>query len=527
MRRVQRRKKPLDYLLPFLILVSVGVIIVLGAQLVVNWGKQGKGDVFFYVAEGKAKILPFGNTDWDNAFSGTRLLLGDSLKTSSSGKTVLSFFNGTIIRMGDDTAVTLSDVTKDTDKEIIALNLDNGVIWVNGEKSEGVREAHYEVRTKNMNVKATGTVFEVESDGVEIVRVFDGEVEVDIIVEVDGNERVADTIPVGVGQEVYIDDAAIKAFEDNKEPSVLNAVSDEFKKTDWYKWNIREDKSPTDFSSSSKSTIDFEDDEELEDADDDDADDDVDAEEDTDDEEDDTENNLDEGAVKAPKILQPSDTTISTGKVTISGTVGSDVEKVVVEADIDGLLDSYTLSQFKSGDTVWSYNVSEQFGNLQKGDNTYYVYAYDSENNKSEAAKITITWGESDDDSDIELDDDLTDPKVLTYNGSSSSEVTEDTVTISGSIKGAAKVVVNGYTLSKFQPGDASWSYIASESLGNLKPGENTYSVYGVDPDGNKSTVVEFTITYNKSGDTSDTADTTDDVADETPVEDDGIVYGF
>jgi hypothetical protein len=494
-----------------------------------NWGKQGKGDVFFYVAEGKAKILPYGNTDWDNAFSGTKILLGDSLKTSTTGKTVLSFFNGTIIRMGDDTAVTLSDVTKDTDREIIALSLENGVVWVNGEKSEGVREAHYEVRTKNMNVKATGTVFEVESDGVEIVRVFDGEVEVDIIVEVEGNERVADTIPVGVGQEVYIDDAAIKAFEDNEEPSVLNAVSDEFKKTDWYKWNIREDKSPTDFSSSSKSTFDFEDDEELEDEetanDDEESDEDA---EDADDDEDDTENNLDEGLVKAPKILQPSDTTIDTGKVTISGTVGADIEKVVVEADIDGLLDSYTLSQFKAGDTTWAYNVSEQFGNLQKGDNTYYVYAYDSENNKSEAAKITITYGEGDDDSDIELEDDLIDPEVLTYNGSSSSEVTADTVTVSGSIKGATKVVVNGYTLSKFQPGDTSWSYIASESLGNLKPGANTYSVYGVDPDGNKSTVVEFTITYNKSGDTGeDTTEETDTTDTEEPPADDDITYGF
>jgi len=130
----------LDYILPFLVLVSIGVIGVLGFQLWSNWDQQGKGDVYFYVAEGKAKLLPYGQTDWDNAFSGTKLLLGDSIKSSMVGKVVLEFFNGTIIRMNDDTAVTLADLTKTADKEIIVVNLDNGSVWVNGQKSAGVKE---------------------------------------------------------------------------------------------------------------------------------------------------------------------------------------------------------------------------------------------------------------------------------------------------------------------------------------------------------------------------------------------------
>src|SRR5690606_15710570 len=70
-------------------------------------------------------------------------------------------------------------------------------------------------------------------------------------------------------------------------------------------------------------------------------------------------------------------------------------------------------------------------------------------------------------------------------------------VTIVGSIKGAEKVVVNGYTLSQFTAGSTQWRYVASVDLGNLKPGDNTFEVYGIDPDGNKSDVVTFTITYN------------------------------
>ncbi len=527
MRRIQRRKRPLDYLLPFLIFISIGVIAVLGFQLFMNFGKQGKTDVYFYVAEGKAKLLPYGNTDWDNAFSGTKLLLGDSLKTSFGSKVVLQFFNDTIIRMSEDTAITLTDVTTSGDKESIVLNLDNGSVWVNGNKSAGVREAGYEIRTKNMKVMATGTVFEVESDTEQLVRVFDGDVKVDILVDNEGQERVADTILVGVGQELLLDDASISAFEDNKSPSVLNAIDDDFKTTDWYKWNMSEDSSPTDYANYSVSTYESEtgetdsNDEETTDESDL-ADDEIaDEEDNTDDEE---EADVDNNIVKKPEITAPIDTVTTTGKLTIEGTVGSNVTKVVVESEVDGNTDSYTLSQFKEGDSVWSYNVSETFGNIAEGDNTYMVYAYDEDDNESSPAKIIITYdkdGVSDDDEEDEEDEevsiegDLEAPTVSTYNGASSSTVHKDTVTVKGEVAGAKTVVVNGYTLSKFSPGDTTWSYIASESLGNLESGENGFTVYATDADGNKSEVTEFTITYNKSG-----ADTSGDGEASTDTED-------
>ncbi len=566
MRRIQRRKRPLDYLLPFLIFISIGVIAVLGFQLFMNFGNQGKTDVYFYVAEGKAKLLPYGSTDWDNAFSGTKLLLGDSLKTSFGSKVVLQFFNDTVIRMAEDTAITLTDVIKSSDKESIVLNLDNGKVWVNGQKSAGVREAEYEVRTKNLKVMATGTVFEVESDSEQLVRVFDGDVKVDILVDNEGQERVADTVLVGVGQQLLLDDASISAFEDNKNPSVLNAIDDDFKTTNYYKWNISEDDSPTDFANASESTYEeaplghFESEEDR-------LTDDIDLdEEDMTDEDtasdDEEEVDVDNNIVKKPEIIEPTDTVTTTGKLTIKGTVGSNVTKVVVESEVGGNTDSYTLSQFQKGDSVWSYNVSETFGNIAEGNNTYLVYAYDEDDNKSSPATILISYdkdGISDDDEDqeISIEEDFEAPSVVSYNGASSPTVNTDTVTVKGEVAGAKNVVVNGYTLSKFNPGDISWTYIASESLGNLELGENNFTVYATDEDGNKSDVTEFTITYNKSGAdtggdneesasesvTADTEDTEDGAADfdstetdtneqssineEDMVDEADVVYGF
>jgi len=506
MRRVNR-KRPIDFILPFLVILGLGVIAILGFQLWQNFEKQGKADVYFYLAEGKAKVLPFGHTEWDNAFSGTKLLIGDALKTATAGKAILQFFNGTIIRLGEDTAVTLTDVTKSSDLEKIVVNMDNGVIWVNGRKSPGVRDASYEIRTANMLVKAKGTVFEVESDTAQRVRVLEGDVSVDVMVTVDGNERVANTISVGVGQEITLDDATLKAFTENQSPSVLMAISDQFKAGDWYSWNIAQDKNPTSYAmqspeseTQSQVAVSTE----------------MQASGDTQSQvtqseiqtpeivpgqtqatSEATEVTQEAGTLTAPEILKPgtADRTVSGGIVTISGTASAGTAKIVVEQVIDGKTDSYTLSKFKPGDMTWSYNVADKYDNMAAGPNTYSFYAFDDKGTKSDAAEITITYNKE----QVQITDALAAPVVLKFNGAVSPEVTTGDVLVEGSVKGAQSVVVNGYTLSKFEAGSAAWSYWAKESLGNLKPGVNEFEVYAVDSAGNKSDTVKFTITYDKA----------------------------
>ncbi len=505
MRRINR-KRPIDYILPFLVILGLGVIAILGYQLWKNYEKQGKADAYFYIAEGNAKILPYGQTSWDNAFSGTKLLIGDALKTTSLGKVVMIFFNGTIIRMGSDTAITLTDLSKDTESEKIVMTMDNGVLWVNGRKSPGVKDANYEVRTSHIKVRAKETVFEVESNTAEVVRVLNGQVAVDVMVKTGGTERVAQTIDVGVGQEIVLDAATLKAFEDNQNPSVLMAISDQFKTGDWYLWNTQEDKNPTAYSAESaqqpvvtgtQSSANVSGSTQQTTA---------------------TAGQLLStqqtqagtseviSGTGAPVITAPAEDarTVAKGPVTISGTVPDGTRKVVVEQVIDGKTDSYTLGKFKAGDTNFVYNVSEKLGNLIAGDNTYSFYAFDSKGNKSDAAEIIITLNAQ----KVVITDKLEAPVVLKYNGSDSSVVDTGTVTVAGTIKGAEKVVVNGYTLSKFTAGSTTWSYIAKESLGNLQSGQNVYEVYGVDPDGNKSDTVKFTITYNKTAASASTQQT-------------------
>jgi hypothetical protein len=469
MRRV-RRKSPIDYLLPFLMILGLGIIIVLVLQLWSSWGKAGQGDIYFYVVEGQAKILPYGKAEWDQAYSGTKFLIGDSLKTSRSGKAVIEFFNGTIVRIGDDTSITLSDVEKKPDKETIVLTLDDGELWLNGKKSQGVKEAFYEVRTSNTTVKAMGTAFEVESNGLdEAVRVFSGEVTVDILVSSNGTKRVADTKSVGVGQELILDEASLKAFADNNSPSVLQALSDEFKDTEWYKWNVKEDKDPTRFGRVPEE-LNVEEEE---------------MEEETEEEE--------VAEIGAPEITSPESASVSLSEgesLKVTGTIPEIAAEIKVkvngeEQDVPG---------FEAGDAVFEYEISEKEENVEAGENIYVFYAVDADGKKGGTISLTVNYEKE----VIEIEGELTAPKPVTFNGSTSSTVTDSEVVIKGTVSGAAKVVVNDYTLSAFKPGDTEWAYYAKESLGNLVPGENEYEVYALDENDNKSEITEFTIIYEK-----------------------------
>ncbi|HRY91538.1 MAG TPA: FecR domain-containing protein, partial [Candidatus Gracilibacteria bacterium] len=479
MRKINR-KSPLDFILPFLILLSIGVVAFLGYQLWLNFDKQGKADAYFYVVEGKAKVLPFGKSEWENGFSGTKVLLGDSLKTSQMGRLVLNFFNGTLARLGNDTSVTLNDLTKQFDSEKIVLNLNNGYLWIKGGRSQDVKEALYEVHTPHMRVKSKGVAFEVEDTDSEIVRVFEGEVMVDVMVTGEGKERLADTVTVGVGQEMVLDQATIKAYEENKSPSVLKAVDDQLKSTAWYLWNVQEDGAPTNFSllateESSMGSQALSGTEKL--------------------------LGVDQGmgvsgsqqgqtqaaqgsidagteetgsdivdvstGLTVPVIERPleSDRVVETGdKITISGTVGKATAKVQVEQVVNGKTEVYTLSKYVKGSLAFSYNVSEKFTNLMPGNNVYRFYAIDDKGNKSEPAEITITY----DKPKSTVTGDLSAAKVISVNGGNSMTVTSGVAVITGSVSGAEKVVVNDYTLSKFVAGADSWSYTAKEALGNL-----------------------------------------------------------
>ena len=112
------------------------------------------------------------------------------------------------------------------------------------------------------------------------------------------------------------------------------------------------------------------------------------------------------------------------------------------------------------------------------------------ENKKIEAETNTT-------DANLEKSDELTPPEILTPLPGAILPSTIDVLKIEGTAPPeATQIVVNGFTLTKFQPGDRKWSYFAAKKFGTLIPGENTFSVYAISREGKKSEPSSIKITY-------------------------------
>ena len=75
----------------------------------------------------------------------------------------------------------------------------------------------------------------------------------------------------------------------------------------------------------------------------------------------------------------------------------------------------------------------------------------------------------------------------------------------------AYRISVNGYILTKFQPGDRKWSYFASKKFGTLVPGKNTFSAISISRDGRESAPSTVEIIYNATSDPVVVAEATSD----------------
>jgi hypothetical protein len=277
-----------------------------------------------------------------------------------------------------------------------------------------------DVKMSNVVVKSTsGGIFEIENDFDEAIRVISGDGVVVDVMSQDG-AKVVETENVGVGQEIVFSDSALQKYWQFQSPSVLNALSDDFKETQWYKWNIAEDIEPTEFS---KAAILGEESDFVEvapevyqpevDADDDAADDvaddvDEDAEEETfepvveeesvveDGPEDfdpiDEEPSADLGPLTTPTITSVAGVTetnadgfyvVSSNPGTLTGGI-SGAEDVVVSG--------YTLTKFVSGDGTWTYYANADYGLMEAGENSYEVYALASDGTKSESITVKVLY---------------------------------------------------------------------------------------------------------------------------------------
>jgi hypothetical protein len=491
-------------LLPFVILVSLGVFLILAFQLWGSFFASSKGDAIFFLAEGRSKDLAFGTSEWENLYNGSKVKLGDSVKTLKNAKGVIKFYDGTMLRLDEDTQITLLDISKKDDYQEILIYLNSGNIWVNKPKQNVIRKTDFVINTNYASYAITGTIFGLDKGSEEILRVVKGQVQVDIIEESEGKTRSIESIPVGIGQQITLNETVMKEYYERKSPSVLGVLDPLFQTTDWYLWNTREDENPTDFSKRSSTGT-------LTEGE---ATPDVSSDATTGDSADSTVT-AEKSSLAAPTLISPKSRDIISAKdsQSLSGKAADGTKKLLLRQLLAGedTPKKILINTFDPDALTWTYDVSETKANLKAGTNVYEFVGIDENARETEPLKVSIEYQKTEPDLVIDQPT-IEKPKITTVDGKTYKEgmvVSKDGFVISGTIKGADAVWVDDFKLSKFQPGDTNWSYNIKVSYGNLKPGLNSYQVYGVTEDGNKSPVLTVKLEYKPPVTTTATTSTT------------------
>ena len=197
----------------------------------------------------------------------------------------------------------------------------------------------------------------------------------------------------------------------------------------------------------------------------------------------------------------------SAGEIEIRGTAPAGTVAVYVN--------DYKLMLFREGNADWSYLASKRFDNLRDGPNVFNVVAENASGARSPAATLTIVVGE----------DGPTTPAGST-SSTAPAPVSESTLpsntplqpgtlavaspsggtstTFSGTgfllegttIKETASVWVNGYQLRLYTPGKTFWNYWATAAYGTLKKGTNVYRIVSRDKDNQILDVFTYTVEY-------------------------------
>jgi len=489
---VRHHRRKGGYFLPFLSIILIGLIVILAFQIVGYFidknVKAFEDKVAVNVIAGKADIKIWGVDQWTAAIDGTVLTEGDALRTSPGSRVELMFLNGSVIRMDADSQIEFLELQSREANDMARVALRNGQVWV---RSNGDNTIHsvINIETENLRAKGFNTIYGVSKQSADSVHVLDGVMQVEVL-DTENSEKVLEVVEVEFGQEVMLTDSRLQAVQQRRPAQLVGLLQDEYRDSEWYRWNRSRDTTGADSVTVVEAVQQKNQDEER------------------------TARPLaSEGGselepterqqafiqqeaapvevvaefpspvVSSPELLN---FTTQNGTVTILGSTHRDTQSLEVTPRQGTNQDPYILNRYSPGQIQWSYVASLGYGNLVNGENRFSIVAIGRNGQRSEPTELKFTHNTSLPPADLSA------PVVLKI-----LEESEGSYLVTGTIgQGIARVVVNGFALTRFVANSKQWSYRAAPKYGNLTSGLNTFEVYGEDIAGKKTPIETFTIEY-------------------------------
>ncbi|MFH0851880.1 MAG: FecR domain-containing protein, partial [Candidatus Peregrinibacteria bacterium] len=79
--------------------------------------------------QGSAQVS-LDDKEFANAQDDMKLYASDRVKTNANGRAALTFFDGTVVRLGDQTEVSVLRSDLKTEKSLLSMRLSSGQVWV-------------------------------------------------------------------------------------------------------------------------------------------------------------------------------------------------------------------------------------------------------------------------------------------------------------------------------------------------------------------------------------------------------------
>ncbi len=380
---------------PFIILICIGLIGVLGFQLYSSLSeKEPEKGIKIDLLSGSAELKAWGTEQFIEIPSGSFLMEGDEIQTSFDSLMSLEFPEGAVLRVGGGGDLIVEELNMEEDPALVKLLLVNGEVWLNKMNSTSVKTS-FQVSLGNVVVKSNdASVLSLENKMDEVVRVVSGaSATVDILNE--AKVKVVETITVGVGQEAYFTNEVLQKYWNFEVPSIIVAMSDSFRDSDFYDFNMDADKGIVDIStmesevvsgsvedSSVASTGEESSVESIDEG----------TKESESAESPTNDISVTSGALSVPKITGVSGITktdengfyvVTNYLATLSGTVSGASEVYV---------NDYKLQKFVAGSGTWTYFANAKYNLMKEGENVYNVYAKDANGKKSEVLTVKVLY---------------------------------------------------------------------------------------------------------------------------------------